>query len=116
MADPRRATRMRFLAVVLADRVSISESLLAAAPLAVLGSYSSIRQFRGSQQWGGCSAFLKHRAARIVRHPIVLKSRLRFGPVRRGVLHQFAGVILTGQALTSQQDKAVSTADDERRH
>lgn len=76
----------------------------------------SIRQFRGSQQCGGCSAFLKHRVARIVRHPLVLKSRLRFGPVRRGVLHQFVGVILTGQALTSQQDKAVSTAEDERRH
>jgi hypothetical protein len=32
------------------------------------------------------------------------------------VLHQFVGVILTGQALTSQQDKAVSTAEDEQRH
>jgi hypothetical protein len=46
---------------------------------------------------------------------MVLKSRLRFGPVRRGVLYQFVGVISTDQALTSQQDKAVSTADDERR-
>jgi len=33
MADLRRATRVRFLAVVLEDRVSVSASLLAAAPL-----------------------------------------------------------------------------------
>jgi hypothetical protein len=33
MADPRRAARVRLLALVLADPVSVSASLLAAAPL-----------------------------------------------------------------------------------
>jgi len=33
MADPRRATRVRFLTLVLADPVSVSASLLAAAPV-----------------------------------------------------------------------------------
>jgi hypothetical protein len=58
----------------------------------------------------------KHRAVRIVRHPIVLKSHLRFGQERRCGLRQSVGVILMGQALMSQRCKAVSTAEQERRN
>jgi len=51
---------------------------------AVLGSYSLFANFAFAQ-WEGAQHFLKHRAARIVRHRSFEK-RLRFGPVRRVVL------------------------------
>src|SRR6266853_5070904 len=95
---------------------SLSRRLtLTITSIACIWTVFSIRQCRAPQSCGGCSAYVTHRAGRVVGHPMVLKSRLRFGQEPRFGLRQSVGVVLRSQALRWLLRRVVSSAEDKGR-